>query len=367
MQKLNIKRQRTTAYHPASNGAIERFHRTLKNSLRAHTQQPNWIAALPLVLLGIRATINKQGYSPAQLTYGSNIDLPTHFFTPNKPDLTSPTSDFLEKFFKEIQNFPIPKRQHHAAHFIPKDLKDATHVWIRDPSPKSSLSPRYTGPYPVVSQDGKVVIIKNKGQDQTISIDRVKPAFLDAELVEHKPLENKQETISNEKPENPNKTKFQPQQTQQKGQPETPKTQTLDIDTVVNYQSNNMKWPAVIINITETPLNSQRKLRNNVALRLFGNLNNHFVLAKQTDISAFKYYTIDNKALQDAIEQAQDFSKGLSFPPRKSSSLKKVNFQKILPKFNCIFYRYHDQYKMPMCRGLPCLRFKRCGWDPKYE
>lgn len=33
-QKLGIDRFRTTAYHPQSNGIIERFHRTLKNSLK---------------------------------------------------------------------------------------------------------------------------------------------------------------------------------------------------------------------------------------------------------------------------------------------------------------------------------------------
>jgi cleavage and polyadenylation specificity factor subunit 1 len=48
-----IQLSRTTAYHPATNGLVERFHRTLKAAIMCHADQ-NWAQALPLVLLGIR-------------------------------------------------------------------------------------------------------------------------------------------------------------------------------------------------------------------------------------------------------------------------------------------------------------------------
>ncbi|TNN16796.1 Retrovirus-related Pol polyprotein from transposon 17.6, partial [Schistosoma japonicum] len=50
---LGTTRFRTTAYHPQFNGLVERFHRQLKASLAA-TNIPEWIDALPLILLGIR-------------------------------------------------------------------------------------------------------------------------------------------------------------------------------------------------------------------------------------------------------------------------------------------------------------------------
>ena len=36
---FGIHRQRTTAYHPAANGTVERFHRQLKSSLKCHTNE----------------------------------------------------------------------------------------------------------------------------------------------------------------------------------------------------------------------------------------------------------------------------------------------------------------------------------------
>jgi hypothetical protein len=39
---LNIQHSQTTAYHPQSNGMVERFHRCLKDTLRAHCAPANW-------------------------------------------------------------------------------------------------------------------------------------------------------------------------------------------------------------------------------------------------------------------------------------------------------------------------------------
>ena len=55
---LGIKHLRTTAYHPASNGMVERFHWQLKAAIKCHNSS-NWIESLPIVLLGIRTAIKE--------------------------------------------------------------------------------------------------------------------------------------------------------------------------------------------------------------------------------------------------------------------------------------------------------------------
>ena len=49
-QLIGAHRTRTTAYHPSSNGMIERFHRSLKAAIRCHATT-NWTDILPVVLL----------------------------------------------------------------------------------------------------------------------------------------------------------------------------------------------------------------------------------------------------------------------------------------------------------------------------
>jgi transposase InsO family protein len=52
---LGIKSKLTTPYHPQANGAVERFHRRLKDSLRARLAGSDWPSHLPWVLFGLRA------------------------------------------------------------------------------------------------------------------------------------------------------------------------------------------------------------------------------------------------------------------------------------------------------------------------
>jgi transposase InsO family protein len=65
-----IHLSRTTAYHPAAYGLVERFHQTLKAAIMCHADQQS-TEALPLVLLGIRTSFKEDMQSSvAELVYG---------------------------------------------------------------------------------------------------------------------------------------------------------------------------------------------------------------------------------------------------------------------------------------------------------
>jgi len=70
---LQIDKLRTSSYHPSTNGALERFHRTL-NSMMAKTvsdSQRDWDLCLPMVMAAYRASPHSStGYSPNFLMFG---------------------------------------------------------------------------------------------------------------------------------------------------------------------------------------------------------------------------------------------------------------------------------------------------------
>ena len=75
-QTLGITHHTTTSYHPQANGMIERLHRQLKASIKACTTSPNWMAELPMVLLGIRSSWRVDpDCSPAELVYGTTLKI----------------------------------------------------------------------------------------------------------------------------------------------------------------------------------------------------------------------------------------------------------------------------------------------------
>lgn len=73
----------TTAYQPQANDMVERFHCRLKAALKARTTGPDWVAELPMVLLGICSSwCVDPNCSPAELVYGSTLCLPGEFLQP---------------------------------------------------------------------------------------------------------------------------------------------------------------------------------------------------------------------------------------------------------------------------------------------
>ena len=74
---------RTTVWHPASNGIIERLPRQLKATLMCHADE-HCDEALPLVLLGIRSAWKEDlKASRAELVNGFPLRLLGEFFAPS--------------------------------------------------------------------------------------------------------------------------------------------------------------------------------------------------------------------------------------------------------------------------------------------
>ena len=71
-KSLDIQKLRTTAYHPQTNGALERWHGCLKGMLRRiQTPQQDWDTLLKYCLLAYRVTPRTAtGFSPYELVHG---------------------------------------------------------------------------------------------------------------------------------------------------------------------------------------------------------------------------------------------------------------------------------------------------------
>ena len=183
MKFLGTTRIRTTSYHPQANGLIERFHRHLKGALRAQSLSHSWSESLPWVLLGIRTAIKEDlQFSTAELVYGTTLRLPGEFISPSSSFSPSDYTDYitrLRSFMADLKAIP-PRTVSTYPSFVHPTLMTTTHVFVRRDSVKRPLQRPYDGPYKVLKRTDKFYTLDINGTHDTVSIDRLKPAYFES-------------------------------------------------------------------------------------------------------------------------------------------------------------------------------------------
>ncbi len=174
---LDIKHTPTTAYHPQSNGIVERFHRRLKDALRARTANTDWFIHLPLVMLGIRSAWRPDSeYSPAEAVYGTQPLLPGQFLTAEDP----PPPSFLSDLQQLLANRTAPPTAHHntpAPLQLPEDLLLARHVLVRKDGHVPPLAADYDGPFLVLEWSLRTFKLQIGNKEENVSTLRLKACF----------------------------------------------------------------------------------------------------------------------------------------------------------------------------------------------
>ena len=161
MATFNIKVHFTPNYHPASNGAIERRHQTIKNALKAslidmgNHHGDKWADALPWVLMGKRCAFQPDlGTSASILAFGRSPLLPGQLLGHPGPPLTNDqTKELLEQLY-QMENKPGLKTSSTVEPIDVSYTDKATHVYVKVHEPRG-LYPRFEGPWPIVSRPSR--------------------------------------------------------------------------------------------------------------------------------------------------------------------------------------------------------------------
>ena len=159
---LGIKVQFVPLYHQQTNGAIERQHRTLKDSLKASLiemadlHKENWMSQLPLTLLGRRVALQPDlGTSAADLTLGGAPVLPG-VLVPDTPE-SQTNHELLRTLQTKAATPATPMSKHSPPDPIhePAGFHQATHVYVRVDKP-GSLGQKFQGPFLIVQRQSKL-------------------------------------------------------------------------------------------------------------------------------------------------------------------------------------------------------------------
>ena len=173
MFQLGIKQINSSAYHPQSQGALERYHQTLKTMIKSYCQENpgEWDKGIPFLLFASRDTPNEStGFTPFELVFGHEPRGPLKVV---KEQLLSETEEESVNVLDYVTKFR--ERLSRACELACEHLKSSQHVMkarsdrkaesrsfehgdkvlVLLPIPGEPLKARFSGPYKVDRKLGK--------------------------------------------------------------------------------------------------------------------------------------------------------------------------------------------------------------------
>ncbi|KAA3682506.1 uncharacterized protein DEA37_0008480 [Paragonimus westermani] len=170
------------ARYPCANGLVERFHRQLKASITAQSDATEWSERPPLILLRIRSTVKEDvGCTISELVYGTNLHLPGKLIQPWTPPNSG--TGYISRLRQHMSSLRFtPSRNHWRREQKSPDLFTCKFVFMRQDATKKPLHPRHLSPFKVVELDEKFFIIEKSGRCESVSIDRLKPAYTEQDV-----------------------------------------------------------------------------------------------------------------------------------------------------------------------------------------
>ncbi|KAM0735103.1 Retrovirus-related Pol polyprotein from transposon 17.6 [Formica fusca] len=189
---LKLNKIQTTAYHPESNGALERSHRTLAEYLRHYINedQTDWDEWIPFAMFTYNTTPHTAtGYTPFELVYGHQADLPTSLTRPPKP--TYNYNDYAQELKERLRATNQLAKEHIKEEKIKAKkqydkstreikFKVGDKVLMHDETLRrgrsKKLEPLWTGPYVIIEKNSDVNYTIKKGRKAVrMHINKLKP------------------------------------------------------------------------------------------------------------------------------------------------------------------------------------------------
>ena len=164
MNQLGIKQYKSSAYHPESQGALERFHQTLKTMIKMYCieNSKDWDEGVHLLLFAVRESVQESlGFSPFELVFGHAVRGPLLLLKekwldedPEKISVLKYVATFKDRLFRagQIAKKNLQESQSKMKVWYDRKAKSrcfepGDRVLVLFPVVGNPLQAKYSGPY----------------------------------------------------------------------------------------------------------------------------------------------------------------------------------------------------------------------------
>ncbi|XP_070548324.1 uncharacterized protein [Ptychodera flava] len=203
MYHLGTKQIKSSAYHPESQGALERFHSTLKTMMKTycHDNQKDWDEGIPLLLFAVRESVQESlGFSPFELVFGHRVRGPLSLVKEQWIDDNTKLNllDYVSKFKERLyQVCAMAKNNLKASQTKMKvwydkkartrEFKPGDLVLVLFPTQDNPLHVKFSGPYEILKKVNEVdYVVKTPDRrrpTQLCHINMLKPYYQEEKTV----------------------------------------------------------------------------------------------------------------------------------------------------------------------------------------
>lgn len=186
-KKFKIKQFATTAYHPQSNGSIERSHHVLIEYLKQYIDNTNnWDDWTDMAMFSYNTSIHEgTRYSPFELVFGKIAREPSSD-PPIDENLEPTYKEYLENLFttlrdtqelarQNLHQAKLRSKRYYDRSINPQNFKAGDHVYLLKEPRKGKFADQYTGPHTVLElMENRNVKIDYLGQPRIVHTNKLK-------------------------------------------------------------------------------------------------------------------------------------------------------------------------------------------------
>ena len=202
LELMGVRKTRTTALRPQSDGAVERLIRSVVTQLSmfVDTTQDDWDLQVPLVLMALRgAPHSTTGVSPAMMLFGREISLPSTLVRGVPPQISPVPSrlrypawlrERLQQLHHEVRDrvhaITIRRKERYDVRARSPGFQADDLVWLFDPRRRRKRNPKlqspWTGPYLILAMLNDVVAEVRlhgnpRAKSRTVHVDRLSRCY----------------------------------------------------------------------------------------------------------------------------------------------------------------------------------------------
>lgn len=192
-RRFKIRRVKTTAYRPQSNGSVERSHQVLWEYLKQFAKKDNWDEYLRLATFSCNTSVHEgTQYTPYELVFGKVAETPSD--DPARIiDSNATYSQYLTALFDKLRDTQeiarenlrtakIRSKRYYDKKARPYEFKVGDDVYLLREPTKSKLDGQYTGPHRIIEvlRNHNVKLEISRNRHRIVHTDKIKLAHLAA-------------------------------------------------------------------------------------------------------------------------------------------------------------------------------------------